>query len=177
MSSLDDERRAYIATRLVEEAAHRQVIVFTHDMPFLLDLEDQAEAAGVEPLVQGVWRRGSLVGHVDGQPPFKAMNFKQRLAGLKQDVQNWDAGRSGGQPGFDAEWDGLCAFYRKLRTTWERGVEERLFRGVVQRLQRAVKTQSLDEVRLTPEIIALVKQGMDRCALFVHDDPPAATVP
>ena len=78
VSSLDDERRDYIAKRLVAEAAHRQVIVFTHDLPFMLDLLDRAEKAGLEPLVQGVWRLGSEVGRVDDHPPFKAMKLKQR---------------------------------------------------------------------------------------------------
>jgi recombinational DNA repair ATPase RecF len=36
VSSLDDERRDYIAKRLVAETAHRQVVVFTHDLPFML---------------------------------------------------------------------------------------------------------------------------------------------
>jgi hypothetical protein len=56
VSSLDDTRRAYIAERLVTEAKHRQVIVFTHDIPFLIDLTDQAETNSIVPLVQGVWR-------------------------------------------------------------------------------------------------------------------------
>lgn len=53
VSSLDDERRSYIARRLVAEAANRQVVVLTHDLPFMLDLIDQAEEAGLEPSVQG----------------------------------------------------------------------------------------------------------------------------
>ena len=37
MSSLDHKYRRRVAKRLVEEAAHRQVIVFTHDLTFLFD--------------------------------------------------------------------------------------------------------------------------------------------
>jgi AAA domain-containing protein len=68
VSSLDDERRAYIAERLVGEAQRRQVIVLTHDLPFMLDLIEQAENAGIEPKVQGVWRLGHEVGRVDDHP-------------------------------------------------------------------------------------------------------------
>ena len=35
MSSLDHIHRRAVAARLVEEAAHRQVIIFTHDLAFL----------------------------------------------------------------------------------------------------------------------------------------------
>jgi predicted ATPase len=44
MSSLDHIHRRAIAARLVEEAAHRQVIVFTHDLAFLFELRRETEA-------------------------------------------------------------------------------------------------------------------------------------
>jgi len=47
VSSLDHEWRGRVAERLVVEAKSRQVIVFTHDIVFLLALSDEAERAGV----------------------------------------------------------------------------------------------------------------------------------
>jgi hypothetical protein len=129
VSSLDDERRAYIPERLVEEAQRRQVIVFTHDLPFMLDLTEQAENAGIEPKVQGVWRLGNEVGRVDDHPPFKAMKLRQRVGVPDQRVAQWD-----NQPApadFDEAWRRVSGFYADLRVTWERAVEERLFRGIV----------------------------------------------
>jgi recombinational DNA repair ATPase RecF len=173
VSSLDDERRDYIAKRLVAETARRQVIVFTHDLPFMLDLLDQAEQAGLEPLVQGVWRLGAEVGRVDDHPPFKAMKLKQRIGVLEQRVGQWD--KQDPARDFDEAWRRVSSFYSDLRITWERGVEERLFKGVVTRFQREVKTMALDDVVVTPEMVALVKDGMTRCSMFVHDEPPGAT--
>lgn len=46
--SLDHVRRDAVARRLVQEAQRRQVIVFTHDVAFLLALEEAAKDAGVE---------------------------------------------------------------------------------------------------------------------------------
>lgn len=174
VSSLDDERRAYIAERLVEEAQRRQVIVLTHDLPFMLDLIEQAENADLQPTVQGVWRLGSEVGRVDDHPPFKAMKLRQRVGVLDQRVAQWD-----NQPppaDFDEAWRRVSGFYSDLRVTWERAVEERLFRGVVQRFQREVKTLALDSVVVTPELVAAINQGMTRCSQFVHDEPPGARV-
>lgn len=173
VSSLDDERRDYIAKRLVVEAGTRQVVVFTHDLPFMLDLLDQAKDAGLEPLVQGVWRMGDEVGRVDDHPPFKAMKLRERIGVLDQEVAHWD-----NQPvprDFDEAWRRVSDFYARLRIAWERAVEERLFKGVVQRFQREVKTQALGDVIVTPQIVNLVDEGMTRCSMFVHDEPPATS--
>jgi hypothetical protein len=59
------------------------------------------------------------------------MNFRERVGVLTDEVQNWD-----NQPAprdYDGAWRDVADFYARLRTTWERGVEERLFNGVVQR--------------------------------------------
>ena len=173
VSSLDDERRDYIARRLVAETQHRQVVVFTHDLPFMLDLLDRAEDAGLEPLVQGVWRLGAEVGRVDDHPPFKAMKLRQRIGVLDQEVAQWDNQEA--PRDFDEAWRRVCNFYARLRITWERAVEERLFKGVVTRFQREVKTLALDDVVITEDMVNLVKDGMTRCSAFVHDEPPGAS--
>ncbi|MBM4329479.1 MAG: hypothetical protein FJ118_20230 [Deltaproteobacteria bacterium] len=48
VTSLDLEWKGLIATILGEEAKRRQVIVFTHDLPFLYFLKQQCEQEGVE---------------------------------------------------------------------------------------------------------------------------------
>ncbi|HVS84479.1 MAG TPA: AAA family ATPase [Gaiellaceae bacterium] len=171
VSSLDDERREYIAERLAAEAKQRQVIVFTHDLPFMLDLIDRAEE---EPSVQAVWRLGGEVGRVDDHPPFKAMKLKARVGALEQQVAQWDAQTAPAD--FDEAWRRVCDFYARLRIAWERAVEERLFRGVVQRFQREVKTLALKDVAIAPELVEAVNEGMTRCSMYVHDEPPAASV-
>lgn len=173
VSSLDDERREYIAKRLVAEAAHRQVIVFTHDLPFMLDLLDLADTVGVEPLVQGVWRLGAEVGRVDEHPPFKTMKLGQRISVLEHELGQWD--KQDAPRNFDEAWRRVCDFYARLRITWERAIEERLFRGVVTRFQREVKTLALDDVVVTPEAVAMIRGGMSRCSTFVHDEPPSSS--
>jgi recombinational DNA repair ATPase RecF/F0F1-type ATP synthase assembly protein I len=175
VSSLDDERRSYIADRLVTEAEHRQVIVFTHDLPFLFDLQTEAEARKLSLAVRGMWRQEDVVGLVDEDPPFKTMKLKARIGQLRQRVATWD---SAPQPANqDEAWRRVTAFYSDLRTTWERAVEERLFQGVVQRFQRAVKTQSLRNVVVTPELIKQIDAGMARASMFVHDEPAGGSVP
>ena len=54
VSSLDYRWREGVARRLVEEAKTRQVIVFTHDVVFLLRLKELAEEEEVDQLDQHV---------------------------------------------------------------------------------------------------------------------------
>ena len=46
VSSMDDERRRYIADRLIAEAGRRQVVVFTHDLAFLYRLAEPGGGRG-----------------------------------------------------------------------------------------------------------------------------------
>jgi ABC-type cobalamin/Fe3+-siderophores transport system ATPase subunit len=176
VSSLDDERRTYIADRLASEAVNRQVIVFTHDLPFLLDLQAQATDQAVPLTIRGMWRQDDTVGRVDEDPPFKAMKVKERIGKLKQRVAQWDADPTPSNQ--DEAWQRITAFYKDLRSSWERAVEERLFKGVVQRFQREVKTLSLKNVVVTQDLLTQVNDGMTRTSNYLHDDAPSGgTVP
>jgi energy-coupling factor transporter ATP-binding protein EcfA2 len=177
VSSLDDARRGYIARRLVEEARRRQVVVFTHDLPFLVDLSDQAKKLDVPVTQQWVWRDGAEPGRVDGDPPFSAKKFRPRVNALGERLTQWDNVEPA--PTQEEARRRAADFYRDMRTTWERGVEERLFRGVVTRFQREVKTLSLPQVVITDELKRAVDDGMTKCSQFLHDaaEGTATTVP
>lgn len=91
VSSLDDQRKGHIARRLIEEASSRQVIVFTHDLGFVTDLQSLAEWAGVPCAARCLWRTADVAGLVDTEPPFDRLRFTKRLGKLKQEVQQWDS--------------------------------------------------------------------------------------
>jgi hypothetical protein len=174
VSSLDDERRQHIANRLVAEAEHRQVVVFTHDLAFITDLQSRAKKRGVDVSTCGVWRLNDQVGRVDPDPPFKALPLKGRVGKLKERAAQWDS-----QPppaDQDEQWGRVTRFYRDLRTSWERAVEERLFKGVVQRYQQGVETQKLETVVITKEIIDQIEAGMSKTSEYLHDEAPAASL-
>lgn len=169
VSSLDDARRAHIAQRLVTESRQRQVVVFTHDMPFMLELNELARSSGLPCETRGIWRHGSKVGRVDQAPPFTALRLRKRVSRLTQRAQEWD--RPPEPADEDEAWTRVCDFYRDMRLCWEQAVEERLFKGVVQRFQREVKALKLGDVEITDELIEAIEQGMTRCSYFVHDAP------
>ena len=69
VSSLDHWHRERIADRLVVEAKHRQVIVFTHDVVFLNDLLAFSERAAIVPNVLTLeWNDGAPGRYVEGLP-------------------------------------------------------------------------------------------------------------
>jgi ABC-type transport system involved in cytochrome c biogenesis ATPase subunit len=173
VSSLDDERRTYIADRLVDESKRRQVIVFTHDLPFVFELRSRAKTAGVGVHVQHVWRQGDDVGRVDEDPPFQTMNLKTRVNRLADDLERMRKDRP---PTNDEAWRRVNGFYERLRISWERAVEERLFGGVIERFERNVKTQQFRKIKVTPERLDAIEAGMSQCSRFVHESAYAAPV-
>jgi energy-coupling factor transporter ATP-binding protein EcfA2 len=96
MSSLDHIHRKAVAARLVEEAAHRQVIVFTHDLSFLYELRREAEAKSQNIHYQTVHRRGEKPGFVEGELPNKARSaiqlaniLRSELKTVKHEFDKW----------------------------------------------------------------------------------------
>jgi ABC-type uncharacterized transport system ATPase subunit len=119
VSSLDHIRRGAVARRLTEFAADRQVIVFTHDLEFVVALSAEALAQGIEFTERSIQRRGDRAPGicVDGHP-WKAKDVGRRfeeldglLAEIKRERSNWDQER----------YDEQCAAWAgKLSETWER---------------------------------------------------------
>jgi energy-coupling factor transporter ATP-binding protein EcfA2 len=73
VSSLDFEWRNSVARRLVEESQRRQVIVFTHDVVFLLSLKLYAEESNTLFLDQHVRRQSMGAGVCAEELPWVAM--------------------------------------------------------------------------------------------------------
>lgn len=119
VSSLDHIRRGAVARRLTEFAADRQVIVFTHDLEFVVALSAEALAQGIAFTERSIQRRGDRAPGicVDGHP-WKAKDVGRRfeelerlLAEIKRERSNWDQER----------YDEQCAAWAgKLSETWER---------------------------------------------------------
>jgi AAA domain len=172
VSSLDHHYRLRVARLLVETAKHRQVVILTHDIVFLLMLTKYARAAMIplteRSLVRGGPRHGLLV---EG-PPWIAMSVSKRLGVLRNELQTAGAIlRKGDRASYEqkAEW-----IYKRLRQTWERAVEEVLLNRVLVRFGDAVETQRLKAVTdITDTDVQTVESEMAYCSSFVHDESGA----
>src|SRR5690606_28260094 len=90
VSSLDHMHRETVAKRLIAEAVHRQVIVFTHDLAFLFELNRAADDAQPKPQVaiSSISRGADKAGFCRGEPPFKA----RRVSDITTSLSNQLAG-------------------------------------------------------------------------------------
>lgn len=178
VSSLDFQWRNAVAKRLVEESKRRQVIVFTHDVVFLLALKQFAEHANVQPLDQHVRRQLSGAGVCAGDLPWVAMPVKGKIGYLKGRWQGADkSSRDGNQDAYEQEAKYL---YGLLREAWERAMEEVLLGGVVERYRPSVQTQRLAPLAdISPTDCQAVETAMTKCSTWLpgHDQAAAARAP
>jgi len=132
VTSLDHSRRGYVADRLVAFAGERQVIVFTHDLAFVVDLRAAAQREGVDVTERTIERLGSgKPGACRTEHPWKARDVAGRLDKLGRKLAEIRKGR--------AEWaqekvEQECADWAgSLSETWERLVAQEVVGQVVAR--------------------------------------------
>lgn len=167
VSSLDHRRRERVAKRLAAEAAHRQVVVFTHDIYFLSLLVEEAKFAGVMISTQSLIRRAEGFGVADPELPFEGKNASKRVRALKAQQQAIAKLHKDGAEQ-EHRMQTVDAYFR-LRMAWERTVEEVLLREVVLRFRKGVETKRLAEVVVDDNDYTQVNAGMTKCSKYAHD--------
>ena len=175
VSSFDHHVREHVARRLVRAAKDRQVIVFTHDLAFLADLREQArKIQTVNCQFRTLVATDFHAGFVEAEEPFGARGVKKRVGALKELLVKIETHAKNGA--LDLYRDRSREFYDQLRSTWERFIEERMFAGVVQRLERNVTPGALPKVAYSKELAESVYEGWRRCSNVIeaHDHAPAA---
>lgn len=178
VSSLDFQWRNGVARRLVQESKTRQVIVFTHDVVFLLSLRQYADELGVEPLDQHVRHQSKGAGVCAEELPWVALPVKKKIGYLNNGWQAADKlSRDGHQDAYEKEAKYL---YGLLREAWERALEEVLLGGVVERYRPGVQTQQIAQIAdITDEDCKAVETAMTKCSTWLpgHDKAAAARAP
>ncbi|HWT29459.1 MAG TPA: hypothetical protein VN240_00350 [Propylenella sp.] len=141
VNSQDHDRMKKIAARLVEEAKTRQVIVFTHDLPFLNAMFVAADDAGLEVEAHWIDRddEGKPGRVVLGDAP---VTMKAYDSAAKARDYLAEAKKLTGSKQVDQIRLGMAA----LRRTIEETVVKRLFKGVVPRWEDRVIVTGLRNV-------------------------------
>ena len=177
VSSLDHMHREAVAKRLVAEAAHRQVIVFTHDLAFLFELNSAADDAQPKPMVaiSSISRGTDKAGFCRSEPPFKA----RRVSDITTSLRNQLSGeRYHFEQGSQDEWrKTVKSLATTLRDTWEIAVEEAVGH-VIRRLSNKVSTPGL--VKLTAITVLdceAMRDGFGRCSELLHSAAAALNRP
>lgn len=176
VSSLDHEWRNNVALRLAEEAKVRQVIVFTHDIVFMHSLVRWAEKVDVKFQHQYIRREVLGTGVSSLELPWVAMKVKDRIGILKNQWQGAEKlYRTVGREEYERE---AVFIYERLREAWERGLEEILLGGVVERYRQSIQTQQAKHLSdITDDDCKALEYGMTNCSRCLHDSSPVENVP
>lgn len=170
--SLDHVFREKIATRLAKESLKRQVLIFTHDIAFLLELESALEKIGDTHFTQLTVQK---VGNCIGSRPWHTMKVKDRITYLIEYLDSVKNLHTADKDKYNKEAGFL---YGLLREAWEAAVEEILFHNVVTRHQREIKTQELRYVVVENDDFTEIYKSMTKCSEWMigHDKSKTLSV-
>lgn len=169
--SLDHKRRSLIVNRLLEEARIRQVIVFTHEITFFMELKTEAERNGIAFEQETIRKICNEPGDISHIIPWQGMNIKDRTGKLKNDLQKIVTIFNSGD--MDAYYYRAKEWCELLRESWERAVEEILFNDAIQRYNPCVQTQRLRKAPFTQNLYTELERGMTECSAWCHDQARA----
>lgn len=173
VSSLDHLHRDRVASRLADAGQTRQVIVFTHDMAFLLLLDEACRVTKDREAVPVSYRlisRGTEnAGYCHQDPPANVMPIDKVIDGMKTHLGNVKIHHERGD---QAKWlREVTSFQDQLRTTWERAVED-VVGPVIRRLSRKVDTTGLIKLTvLTDADCTAMREAFGRCSALLHSQP------
>lgn len=179
MSSLDYRWREDVARRLVEEAKIRQVVVFTHDVVFLLYLKRFAREQNVEQLDQHVRQLRKGAGVCEEALPWVALPVNEKIGYLKNAWQAADKLFRGDEEILKYEKEAEY-LYGLLREAWERAVEEVLLNSAIERFRSSVETKRIGKITdICQEDYATLDAAMDKCSRWLpgHDQAGASRAP
>lgn len=169
--SLDHRRRSLIVKRLVEEAQIRQVVIFTHEITFFMELKMEAERNGVTFEQETIRKICGQPGDISNLIPWQGMNVKDRTGKLKNDLQKIVSVFNSGD--MDKYYYEVKEWCELLRESWERAVEEILFNDAIQRYNPCVQTQRLKKAPFTHDLYTELEHGMTECSSWCHDQARA----
>lgn len=171
MSSLDHIHRGAVASRLVEEAEHRQVVVFTHDLVFLYELRREAEKANRPIAFRNVRRQQEKPGYIENELPDKAKSGLEMCNALRSSLK---AAKSGFDKLTDTQRTIFCkGTIGQLRDAWEQAISDYI-RPVLERFDNKVKPTSMFKLGiLTEDDVKRVMAAQSRLSEDLHSSAQA----
>jgi energy-coupling factor transporter ATP-binding protein EcfA2 len=173
VSSLDHIHRDKVAARLAMESLKRQVIIFTHDIAFLVLLEEVCRATrerAAIPMAYRVVSRGAdMAGFCNTEPPANVLPVEKVIPQMRKHLNNVKIHHERGD---QASWRReVGSFEKELRESWERAVEEAVS-PVIKRLSQKVYTDGLIKLTVLNETdCTAMREAFGRCSRLIHSQP------
>ncbi len=168
VSSLDHDRRLYLAQRLAEEARRRQVVVFTHDMVFVHMLQAAATDQRIELHGQTLQRAFHHVGMVAEELPLKMLGTSKQLKQLRRRLRfELRPKHKHRDPAYEREAD---RWVIDLRKAYDQIIQETVLNDVVRRFHAHVQVRRLHGVKWTVEIAKRIDAAMRKTSPKAHHE-------
>jgi hypothetical protein len=174
ISSLDHIHREKVAERFAKEALHRQIIVFTHDVPFLSQLQNACKDAGAQLLTRMISRGGQGPGFCHDEAPPTHRPVSDAIKAVRADLLNKRHLSDTGDPSWT---DSVTGFGGTIRKLWERAVEE-VISPVITRWTHNISTGGFIQLTvLTEQDHRTMRTGYGQCSIWEHYQPAAGNAP
>jgi hypothetical protein len=178
VSSLDHRHRHAVARRIVREAANRQVIVFTHDLFFLLLLRLAAKDASHHAVHYQHIFRGAVgerrPGIITADLPVGLQDTKHAIRMMKHRLARMAADVGGSEAAWIEQAEGLCD---QLRKTWERALEN-VIGAVLHRHAHQISFKRIRELAvLDRQDVEEALDGYGWCSRHMHAEALAGPRP
>lgn len=172
VSSLDHLHREAIAKRLAEVGRDRQVIVFTHDLPFLFLLRNACTqvddpALKTEVALRQIQKRQDTPGYCRNEAPDKAQDAMSRLATMRTHLANT-------RIQYENDPDGTTwlitarGMVDSLRQTWETAVEDAIS-PVLRTFSSKVDTKGFAKLSaITQQDAETMRTHYGHCSVMLH---------
>jgi ABC-type hemin transport system ATPase subunit len=172
VSSLDHLHREAIARRLADEGRKRQVIVFTHDLPFLFLLRNAClqgddPALQTEVVVRHIQKRQDTPGYCRNEPPDRAQDARSRLKTIRNHLSKAKIKYENDPDGTD--WLMTArGLIDSLRQTWETAVEDAIA-PVLRTFSSKVNTRNFAKLSAITELHAkTMRHHYGECSNLLH---------
>lgn len=172
VSSLDHLHREAIAKRLAEEGRKRQVVVFTHDLPFLFLLRNACvqgddPALKTEVAVRHIQKRQDTPGYCRNEPPEKAQDARSRLKTMHNHLAKVRVQYDNDPDGTD--WLMTArGLIDSLRQAWEAAVEDAIA-PVLRTFSSKVNTKGFAKLSVITEQNAnTMRHHYGECSVLLH---------
>jgi energy-coupling factor transporter ATP-binding protein EcfA2 len=175
VSSLDHLIRENVANEFVNLAKDRQVVVFTHDLFFLITLEDIAEKEQVPVFDQQVIREYAGAGACYPEVPLEALKTKDRISRLNRLLDAAETEYKKSAKAYEPHCEQIC---KEMRKAIERAIEEVLLADIVKRYRRNIYAQNVKRLMKMKKEDCLFLDGMmTEYSKLEHDQEAESRVP
>lgn len=172
VSSLDHLHRKAIAQRLADEGRTRQVIVFTHDLPFLFMLRSACTfvddaAMRTDVALRHIQKKQGRPGHCRNEAPDRAQDASSRLNTMRKHLANCRVQYENDPD--STEWLVTArGLIDSLRQTWETAIEDAVS-PVLRTFSSKVDTKGFAKLSaITEADAATMRQHYGVCSALLH---------